>query len=64
MTGYAAPLLDAKDIWSRNVLVPVIKACSSDGQCWGWLPKSETYDSNIIVPEQDSDSSRCVHIRR
>lgn len=59
MTGYAAPLLDAKDIWSRNVFVPVIKACSSDGQCWGWLPKSETYDNtNIIVPEQDSDTSR------
>ncbi|CAL1674953.1 unnamed protein product [Lasius platythorax] len=61
MTGYmAAPLLDAKDIWSRNVFAPVIKAaCSSDGQCWGWLPKSETYDGTVIVPEQgDSDTSR------
>lgn len=63
MTGYAAPLLDAKDIWGQNVFAPVIKtACSSDGQCWGWLPKSETYDSTVIVSEQDSDISRwCTH---
>lgn len=58
MTGYAAPLLEAKDIWNRNVFAPVIKACSSNGQCWGWLPKSEIYDGTVIVPEQDSDSSR------
>ncbi|XP_072755813.1 uncharacterized protein [Anoplolepis gracilipes] len=59
MTGYAAPLLDAKDIWSQNVFASVIKAaCSSDGQCWRWLPKSETYDGTVILPEQNSDSSR------
>ncbi|KAM0737325.1 hypothetical protein ACS0PU_000511 [Formica fusca] len=65
MTGYAAPLLDAKDIWGQNVFAPVIKtACSSDGQCWGWLPKSETYDSTVIVSEQDSDISSRLQSRR
>lgn len=62
MTGYAAPLLDAKNIWNQKVFAPIIKAaCSSDGQCWGWLPKSETYDNNIIVAEQGSNISRCVY---
>lgn len=55
----AAPLVDAKDIWSRNIFAPVIKtACSSDGKCWGWLLKSETYNGTVIVPEQDSDALR------
>ncbi|XP_029177462.1 uncharacterized protein LOC114945396 [Nylanderia fulva] len=56
----AAPLVEAKDIWSRNIFASVIKtACSSDGKCWGWIPKSETYDGIVIVPEQvDSDASR------
>lgn len=55
----AAPLVDAKDIWSRNIFASVIKrACSSDEKCWGWLPKSETYDGTVIVPEQNSDDAR------
>ncbi|KYN02468.1 PREDICTED: uncharacterized protein LOC108774216 [Cyphomyrmex costatus] len=58
MTGYAAPLLDTKDIWSQNIFAPVIKtACSSDGQCWGWLPLLETHDGNVILKE-DNDISR------
>ncbi|KYQ51873.1 hypothetical protein ALC60_09074 [Trachymyrmex zeteki] len=57
ITSYAAPLLDTKDIWSQNVFAPVIKACSSDGQCWGWLPILETHDGNVILKE-DSDISR------
>ncbi|KYN22729.1 PREDICTED: uncharacterized protein LOC108758856 [Trachymyrmex cornetzi] len=58
MTSYAAPLLNTKDIWSQNVFAPVIKApCSSDGQCWEWLPILETYNGNVILKE-DSDISR------
>ncbi|XP_011881449.1 PREDICTED: uncharacterized protein LOC105569530 [Vollenhovia emeryi] len=61
MTGYAAPLLDAKKTWNRNVLAPVIKtACSSDGQCWGWLPISERYN---IIPREDDDISRLLSRR-
>lgn len=57
MTGYAAPLLDAKDTWNRNILASVIKTtCSSDGQCWGWLPLSDTHDGNIISRENDGTS--------
>ncbi|XP_070525044.1 uncharacterized protein [Cardiocondyla obscurior] len=49
MTGCAAPLLDTKNTLNRNAFAPMIKtACSSDGQCWGWLPILETYDDNII----------------
>lgn len=59
MTGYAAPLLDAKDTWNRNILTSEIKAaCSSNGQCWGWLPISETYDGNIIIPKEGADILR------
>lgn len=62
MIGYAAPLLDTKDIFNRNVFAPVIKAaCSSDGQCWGWLPIEETYD--IIIPKEDNDISRYIYTR-
>ncbi|XP_050459748.1 uncharacterized protein LOC126855814 isoform X1 [Cataglyphis hispanica] len=65
MTGYAAPLLDAKNTWNQKVFAPIIKAaCSSDGQCWGWLPKSGTYDNNVIVSEQDSDISSRLQSRR
>ena len=57
----AAPLLDTKDIWRQNVFAPVIKAaCSSDGQCWEWLPILETYDGNVILKE-NSDISRYTH---
>ncbi|TGZ57314.1 uncharacterized protein [Temnothorax longispinosus] len=59
-TGYAAPLLDGKDTWNRNGFAPTIKAaCSSDGLwCWGWLPISEMYDGNIIIPKEDGDTLR------
>lgn len=60
ITGYAAPLLDAKDTWNRNILASVVKACSSDGQCWGWL--SDTYDGNIIISKEDSDISRYTFV--
>ena len=61
MTSYAAPLLDTKNIWNQNVVAPVIKtACSSDGQCWEWLPILETYDGNVISKE-DSDTSRYTY---
>ncbi|XP_039303647.1 uncharacterized protein LOC120357450 [Solenopsis invicta] len=55
ITSYAAPLLDTKDTWSRDVFPPVIKTCS-DGQCWELLPISETYGN--IVPKKDGDISR------
>ncbi|XP_018349669.1 PREDICTED: uncharacterized protein LOC108752930 [Trachymyrmex septentrionalis] len=58
MASYAAPLLETKDIWSQNIFAPVIKAaCSSDGQCWEWLPILETYNGNVILKE-NSDISR------
>ncbi|XP_012526741.1 uncharacterized protein LOC105831278 [Monomorium pharaonis] len=58
MTVYAAPLLDMRDTWSRDVFTPIIKAvCSSDGQCWELLPMSQTYDGNVILKE-DGDTSR------
>lgn len=57
--GHAAPLLDTKDTWNRNVFAPVVKAaCSSDGQCWEWLPISEPYDETLIIPEKNNDMSR------
>ncbi|RLU18460.1 hypothetical protein DMN91_008817 [Ooceraea biroi] len=60
MPGYAAPLLDTTDNWSQNAFAPMIKAaCSSDGQCWSWLPMSETSSDGInIIPEGNSDTSR------
>ena len=61
MASYAAPLLETKDIWSQNIFAPVIKAaCSSDGQCWEWLPILETYNGNVILKE-NSDISRYTH---
>lgn len=58
--GYAAPVLDTKNNWNQNAFTPVIKtACSSDGQCWDWLPMSEANpDGTVIIPEKNSDISR------
>lgn len=61
MTGYAAPLLDAKDTWNRNIFAPVVKTACSSGQCWGWLPISETSDDNIIIPKENGDILRYTH---
>ncbi|XP_014474682.1 PREDICTED: uncharacterized protein LOC106744430 isoform X2 [Dinoponera quadriceps] len=57
----AAPLSDVKD--PRVASAPVTK-CSSDGQCWEWLPTLEAHSDTVLLTDEDGDDTSKLQTRR
>ncbi|XP_034193230.2 uncharacterized protein LOC117610218 [Osmia lignaria lignaria] len=48
----AVPLLDLRNTLEQNVLDAMItSACSSNGECWEWLPVQEVHKNIATVPD-------------
>ncbi|XP_012146073.2 uncharacterized protein LOC105663198 isoform X1 [Megachile rotundata] len=52
ITCQAVPLIDLRNTMEQNVLDAMItSACSSNGECWEWLPIQELHENIPTVPE-------------
>lgn len=48
----AVPLLDLRNTLEQNVLDAMItSACSSNGECWEWLPVQEVHENIATEPD-------------